>query len=80
MLVQRWHNHSRVGYTNIWGYEIFLDTLELVVLMLLMLSKVVLQPYTNTNNLSFVTFLIFFSGFDFVKNILLGLLGGFLHT
>ena len=39
------------------------------------------QHQPTNNNLSFVTFFKqIFSGFDFVINILLRLLGGFLHT
>ena len=66
------------------GCEKNLETLELVVLMLYMLYKVVLKTvhkHQPTNkNLSFASCLKKFSGFDFVKNKLLGLVGGFLHT
>ena len=52
-----------------------LETLELVVLMLLMLYKVVFktvhQHQPTNKNLSFASCLKKFSGFDFVKNILI---------
>ena len=79
-LFYRWHNHTKFGYPHPLPWvacEKKLDTLKLVVLMLLMLYKVVLK--TN-KKFSFESFFFKFSGFDFVINILSGLLGGFLHT